>query len=265
MFKEIAIPRPGCVVHAWVSTESKSKPLLVLLHGAGLDHRTFDPQIGDLIELCRLALVDVRGHGESRPLRQPFSIDDAVDDVLRLLDHLEVERALLLGHSMGGNIAQEIAFRMPHRVSALVAADCVCNTLPLSPVQSVVLSVSPALLRALPERLLWGSTVGLTNRPEVRRYVSTTIRQLSKRELIDITVGTLRVLHSEAGYHVPRPLQIVRGEHDRAGAIRQHAPRWAERDHADHVVIPEAGHLANMDNPPAFNRRVMEFLQRVLR
>jgi pimeloyl-ACP methyl ester carboxylesterase len=115
----------------------------------------------------------------------------------------------------------------------------------------------------LPERWLWGSTAGLSKRPEVRRYVSATIRRLSKAELIEITVGTLRVLHYEPGYHVRCPVQIVRGENDRAGAIREHAPRWAERDRADYVIIPEAGHLSNMDNAPAFNRRVLEFLHRL--
>jgi pimeloyl-ACP methyl ester carboxylesterase len=263
-FDQLVLDRPGCEVHAWVSSASGREPLIVLLHGAGIDHWTFEPQIHDLSARSPLALLDVRGHAESRPLRRPFSIGDCVDDVVQLLDRLHVERAVLLGQSMGGVIAQEILFRMPERVSALVAADCVCNTLPLSRLQSVLLTLSPGLLRLLPQRLLWASTVGLSSRPEVRGYLSATIRRLSKRELIEITAGTIRALHYEPEYHVPCPLLIVRGEHDRAGAIRHQAPTWAERDHADYVIIPEAGHLSNMDNPPAFNTRVLEFLRGVL-
>ena len=261
--EEQVLDRPGCPVHVWLSGPTSARPL-VLLHDAGIDHRTFNPQLEAFGRIYHLALMDVRGHGQSRPLSRPFSIDDAGDDVLALLDRLGGRPAALLGQSMGGNIAQEVVFREPARVSALIAADCACNTLPLPAYQRALLGVSPALLRLMPRRLLWSGTVAVSKRPDVRRYLSAAVRRLSKPEIIEIMAGTLRVLHAEAGYHVPCPLLIVRGEHDSAGAIRQQAPIWAARDGADYTVIPAAGHLSNMDNPAAFNERVLGFLERVL-
>jgi 3-oxoadipate enol-lactonase len=262
MDEELVLERPGCAVHAWL-TGPKSGRLLVMLHGAGVDHRMFDPQLDTLSQRYRLAVPDVRGHGRSRPNARLFSIAEAVDDVLALLDYLGGP-VILLGQSMGGNIAQELVFHAPSRVLALVAVDCACHTLPLSAAQRALLAVSPALLRLLPQRLLWSSTVALSKRTDVRRYLSAAVRQLSKAELLEITTATLRALHPEPGYRIPCPVLIMRGEHDRAGAIRQQAPVWARRDAAEYAILPDAGHLSNMDNPLVFNQRVMEFLERVV-
>lgn len=256
---KLVLERPGCAVYVWL-TGPPGAPLLVMLHGAGLDHHMFDPQLDAFRQVYRLALMDVRAHGKSGVLHRPFSIADARDDVLALLDALHVETATLLGQSMGGNIAQEVVFAAPARVSALVAVDCVCNTLPLDRLNQVLLAISPALLKLLPERLLWAGTVAVTKRPAVKRYLSATVRQQSKPRIVEITAATLRTLHAEPDYRIPCPLLIVRGEHDNSGAIRQLAPRWVARDAAAYVEIPNAGHMSNMDNPAEFNRAVLAFL-----
>lgn len=256
---ELVLERPGCAMHVWF-TGPAGAPLLVMLHGAGLDHHMFDPQLDAFGSAYRLALVDIRAHGKSRPLHRQFSIADARDDVLALLDALHMETATVLGQSMGGNIAQEVVFAAPTRVSALVAVDCACNTLPLNPYNRVLLAISPVLLKLLPERLLWAGTVAVSTRPEVKRYLSATVRQQPRSRLVEITTATLSILHAEADYRTPCPLLVVRGEHDNAGAIRQQAPRWAARDGAAYAEIPNAGHMSNMDNPATFNRVVRLFL-----
>jgi pimeloyl-ACP methyl ester carboxylesterase len=235
-----------------------------MLHGAGIGHRTFDPQLDDFGGAYRLTLMDVRGHGESRPLARRFSMDDAVDDVLALLDEFGGQPAVLLGQSMGGNIAQEVVFKKPGHVSALIAADCVCNTLPLPFVQRMSIAATPALLRLLPERYLRSSTVGLSKQPAVQHYLADSLGRLSRDEIIDFTIGTLRVLHPDPDYHVPCPLLIIHGEDDSAGTIRQQAPVWARRDGAVYKVVPTAGHLSNMDNPAVFNEAVLAFLNGAL-
>ena len=260
MKDELVLERPGCAVHVWLTGPS-SAPLLVMLHGAGLDHHMFEPQVEAFSQRYRLALVDVRAHGKSRPIERPFSIADARDDVLALLDALVVEAATVLGQSMGGNIAQEVVFASPARVSTLVAVDCASNTLPLGRFNRALLAISPALLKMLPERMLWAGTVAVSKQPEVRRYLSATIRQHSKPHIVEITTATLGALHAGLDYRTPCPLLIVRGAHDNAGAIRQQAPRWAARDRAAYVEIPNAGHMSNMDNPVAFNRAVLAFLE----
>jgi pimeloyl-ACP methyl ester carboxylesterase len=259
--EELVLERPGCVLRVRLAGPPGGV-LVVMLHGAGLDHHMFDAQLPALTRDYRLALVDARGHGQSRPLVRPFSIADARDDVVAVLDMLGAETSLLLGQSMGGNIAQDVVLHAPARVAALIAVDCACNTLPLNALDRAVLAVSPRLLRLLPERLLWSGTVAVSKYAGVRRYLSATIRQHSKARIIEITTATLRALNPQPDYRTPCPLLIVRGEHDSAGAIRQQAPRWAARDKAQYRVIPRAGHMSNMDNPDAFNAAVLGFLRR---
>jgi pimeloyl-ACP methyl ester carboxylesterase len=102
-------------------------PILVLLHGAPLDHRSWDAQREALEPRYRIAVPDLRAHGESTT-SDPFSFAAAVDDVVALLDDLDLHRIGLIGLSLGGNIAQEIVHRDPARVAALVVADATCNT-----------------------------------------------------------------------------------------------------------------------------------------
>lgn len=80
-------------------------------------------QIRALQDSYRLINPDFRGHGQSAPVRRPFSLYDAVDDVVSVLDELGIERAVWCGLSIGGMVALRAALTVPDRVSALVIMD----------------------------------------------------------------------------------------------------------------------------------------------
>jgi pimeloyl-ACP methyl ester carboxylesterase len=68
-------------------------------------------------------------------------------------------------------------------------------------------------------------------------------------------------LHEEPNYRIMKPLLLVHGERDNLGNIKKDAPKWAARDpHCHYVVIPDAGHCSNQDNPEFFNRTLLEWL-----
>ena len=96
---------------------------LVLLHPIGLDH-SFWP---GLIERCaatrRVLAFDLPGHGQSPPAAQT-TMTAYVDAVTQTLDALAIEKAAVLGLSFGGMIAQELAIRLPNRVTRLIACAC---------------------------------------------------------------------------------------------------------------------------------------------
>ena len=99
-------------------------PTVVLLHGATLDGHAWAAQVAALRDRYRVVVPDLRGHGAS-VMDGRFTFDDAVADVLALLYELGLDAAAgvpvaLVGLSLGGNIAQEIAYREPGRLSALV-------------------------------------------------------------------------------------------------------------------------------------------------
>jgi len=75
----------------------------------------------------------------------------------------------------------------------------------------------------------------------------------------------LAALHHEPGYQVTVPELLVHGSDDNLGNIRKVMREWRTRDpNSELVVIPEAGHAANMDNPEAFNTNVLDWLSRAV-
>lgn len=92
---------------------------LVLLHGFPLDHHLWDEVVPLLEDTFDLILPDLRGFGSSTMLDVPHSMDDYASDIARLLDHLNIQRAAIVGHSMGGYVALGFARLYPERVSGL--------------------------------------------------------------------------------------------------------------------------------------------------
>jgi pimeloyl-ACP methyl ester carboxylesterase len=96
------------------------KPI-VLLHGLLLSSRTMERLAAGLPD-HRVFLLDLHGHGRSTRPRDPgrYSIDELTDDVVALLDHLEIKRAIVGGMSLGANVTFQLALRHPERVEAMI-------------------------------------------------------------------------------------------------------------------------------------------------
>ena len=126
------LSRPGATIR-FAMLDGDARPV-VLIHGAGMDHSMFAPQVLALRDAGHSVVAfDVRGHGASH--LEPgtrFSGQAALDDLAALLDHLSLQQPTLVGHSLGGNIAQALVRRDPGRAGALVAVDSTWNTGPLS-------------------------------------------------------------------------------------------------------------------------------------
>ena len=101
-------------------TDSEGAGLAVVFsHGYLMDHTMFDRQVTALAPQYRVITWDERGHGGTRATG-PFTYWDSAADVLALLDHLGVERAVLAGMSQGGFLSLRAALTAPDRVRALV-------------------------------------------------------------------------------------------------------------------------------------------------
>jgi 3-oxoadipate enol-lactonase len=96
-----------------------SGPPVVLLHGAFMDRRTWVHQFPAFARQFRVVRYDIRPFGESSRPEKAYSVPD---DLLRLLDHLKIEKAHLVGHSFGGGVALDFALLHPNRVASLVLA-----------------------------------------------------------------------------------------------------------------------------------------------
>ncbi len=102
-------------------------PPLVFLHALGWDHRQWEYEILRYRARYKVIAGDTRGHGASSKPGGPYDLTGFAADWQEMLDGLNVERACLVGFSLGGMIAQYMAIRNPERVAALVLVSTVCQ------------------------------------------------------------------------------------------------------------------------------------------
>jgi 3-oxoadipate enol-lactonase len=253
------LKRDGFDIHYWTGGKAGA-PLVVFTHGATIDHREWDPTIELVGEQFRVLTWDIRGHGLSRPAQ--FMLDDAVADLLAILDHLEVEQAVYVGHSMGGNLHQELVFRYPDRVKAMIFLDCTWNFQKLSTLEAFSLRIAEPIFKIYPYRLLVNQSLAVTaTSKESQEFLRPAVEKLSKAEYVQIMMATSACLHYEPGYKISKPLLLMVGDKDRTGNIRKVMPVWAEHEpDCRFLVIPNAKHAANLDNPDFFHHALMDFL-----
>ena len=107
-----------------------SEDVLVLIHGWGCDHRTLMRQQTFFAASHRVINVDLRGHGKSGAPHQTYSVQAFAHDVAWLCNELHIQRPIIVGHSMGGAVALEIASRFPKLVRAACLIDTVFQAPP---------------------------------------------------------------------------------------------------------------------------------------
>jgi 3-oxoadipate enol-lactonase len=107
---------------AAVTEVEGSSPPIVLLHSLALDRSMWDSLVAELGDERTVVTMDLRGHGRS-PSDRPFTIEDMADDVADTLAALDHERAVIIGLSMGGCVAQAVAIRHPAIVAGLGLID----------------------------------------------------------------------------------------------------------------------------------------------
>lgn len=259
--EEHALCRPGFDLYYWIGGQATG-PLVVFTHGATIDHHEWDATLPIVGERYPILIWDIRGHGRSRPA--VFSLPEAETDLLAMLDHLQVEQAIFVGHSMGGNLHQELVFHHPGRVQAMVFLDCTWNFQKLSALEKLTLQLAEPIFRLYPYRLLVEQSLAATATDQADRgLLRPAVESLTKAEFVQILMATSNCLHFEPGYKINKPLLLMVGDQDQTGNIRKVMPVWAAQEpDCQLVVIPNARHAANLDNPPVFHQHLLAFLER---
>lgn len=106
--------------------DSRGAKPLILVHGFPLDHTIWLPLADELKGICRVILPDLRGYGASPLGDAKISMESMAGDLVHLLDHLGLEKAVFGGHSMGGYVVQNLARLFPERLAGLALINSLC-------------------------------------------------------------------------------------------------------------------------------------------
>lgn len=247
--------------------ESGSGEAIVFLHGVGGDSASWAPQIDAFSGAYRAIAWDMPGYGGS-PALEPMTFAALASSLAGLLDRLALDRAHLVGHSIGGMVAQEFAATRPDRVRTLVLS-----------------ATSPAFGRPDGDfqRRFVGARIapldnGMTMDDLADEMVETMLgpdadadgAAIARRSMAGVPEATYRAAiaclvtfdrrDALAGYEMP--VLLLAGETDTNAPAPMMEKMAGRIPGADYVCMAGTGHLGNLENPTAFNGAVGAFLAR---
>ena len=235
---------------------------LVLLHGLGASSADWEYQIPDFAKHYSVIAVDLRGHGASDRVGE-FSVPRFAADAWQLLDRLKVRRPTLVGHSMGGAVAMQMALDRPGAVARLVLANTLPSFLTDTPGKRAMLWTRLLLMSLLgPRRLSEIMTRRLYPRPDQAALRAKVARRNAKNDR-NVYLATIRALTRwsvrDRLSQLTLPVLVLASEHDyfERGEI---APFVAALPDAQVRLFAGARHGLPLERPDEFNRAVLEFL-----
>jgi pimeloyl-ACP methyl ester carboxylesterase len=239
-------------------------PVVVCTHGVSMDGRSFAAQEAALAERYRVVVWDLPGHGQSFALTNGFTYDMAAKCLIGILDQMGVDAAVLVGLSLGGHINQYVAHHYPERALALVDIGSTDLHLGFSRRLAPLFKLYLGFSRLLPARLFYYWLAhDRAKQPQTRQYLQESAARMGKKQILEITEGMLQCSMTGIAARPSQPLLLTHGEWDQPFLIK-HIANWRQRTPgSQYAVIPQAGHLANQDNPAAFNQALLSFLETV--
>ncbi|GIW07723.1 MAG: 3-oxoadipate enol-lactonase [Dehalococcoidia bacterium] len=242
--------------------EPRRTPML-FVHGLGVDHTVWIEQLPWFARQRPVLLVDTRGHGRSdKRLDAEYGIDVHAADLTALVRHLGLEPVIIVGTSMGGLIAQQIAASRPEMVRALVLV----STWAERP-SDLDLAEILARFDAAPDletyyRPVIERTHPLTTDPAILRRILDLTSHHPRETARAGTIATFSYHDPDAAAAIRVPTLVVVGEEEQVAAPERSA-RLLELIRGSRLsVIHGAGHAPYLEAPQAFNQAVTEFLER---
>lgn len=241
---------------------------LVFVHGFPFNSATWQPQWDAFQGIHRLVRYDQRGHGRTEVGDGQFPLELFVDDLIGLMDHLKVPKAIFCGLSMGGYVSLRLAERNPDRMAGLILADTkseadpnpvkisraesiktiknkslseFCETFLKSVLASETFTLSPSKVEAIRQIIMGNNPLGVCG----------TLLALAGRTDTSAALTAIQV-----------PTLILVGEKDNVTPKEFSEKMKAAIPHAELAVIPAAGHLSNFENPEEFNKPLRQFIEK---
>lgn len=218
---------------------------LIMLHSIGTTLRVFDPQVAMLSRTRRVIRMDLRGHGLSGVTAGAYSMAQHAADALALLDVLGVKRAHVLGMSIGGRIALQMAAMAPERVASLILLDTALEFPPLAAWQERIDAVMARGTDALVEVVMPRWVVD-TTRPD-SQGLRTMLLRTDRAGYAGSAAALRDARAADVAGRITCPTTIVVGDQDIATPPEMSREIEAAIPGSRLVVVPGGGHLITLE------------------
>lgn len=252
----------GIVLH-YELAGSRVLPLIVFSNSLGTDLRIWDFVSERLAGRFRMLRYDKRGHGLSEATPAPYSLVDHVEDLAALLEHLSLERAAIVGLSVGGMIAQGLASRHPNLVAALVLSNTAHKIGTEEVWNERIKTVKEQGIAAIADTVMqrWFTpTFRSADNPDFAGYMA-----MLCRSPVEGYVGTCAAVRdadlTESTRALGVPVLCIAGDQD--GSTPPDLVRATANliKGAQYRLIPEAGHIPCVEQPDAVADLISTFLR----
>ena len=254
------IDADGCPIHVEVEGPADA-PILMLSNSLGSTLHMWDPQAKAFAEKFKLVRYDGRGHGKSGAPKGPYTIELLGRDAMAVMDHLGLKKVNWLGLSMGGMIGQWLGANAAERLDKLILSNTSSHYADKTPWNDRIKTVRAGGVKAIADRVInvWLTKEFQEREPKtkadmmammvatpVEGYVGCceAIREMDNRDLLGrIKAQTL----------------VIAGRHDPATNVEAAQLICGRIPNAKLAVI-DAAHIANVEQPQAYSREVLNFL-----
>ena len=265
MLKRHLIPVVDCDLVVYHRPGNTNKGHIIFYHGACGRSQMWAHQY-DAFDGFDLYFVNVRGQGES-PMKVGLpDLEGAVQDVDAILSYFQLDKAILVGHSWGGNPLQEYTYRHPNRVLALVMVDSWGQHRYLSDKERNRIKYSSLMYKTIPWKLIADKNSKMcTDNPITRELVKTAIIETGRDVFLNLGITGFMAVHEIEGYHGNPPMLLVRGENDFPKHLKMiYDGIIALNPNARQVTILDSKHQPMNDHPKEFNQIVGKFFEEVV-
>ena len=242
-------------------------PNLIILHGLFGSASNFRTLARQFSEFYTVYCLDLRNHGAS-PHDDDVSLKAMASDIIEFMDDHDIESTTLMGHSLGGKVAMQVAFTSPHRISKLVVGDIAPVAYPRHHDQifqgmNEVTRLSPSSLKEAHEIL-----TGYVEIPEVRQFLLTNLKRTEDNSyawrihVTGLQEGYEHLMKKPTGTPFQGPSLFIRGAlsdyvtEAYFPVIHEFFPR------AEIITMADTGHWLHAEKPVEYRDIVLDFLNK---
>lgn len=232
---------------------------ILFLHGAGLNLEQWKRQMAVFSRDYRVIALDARGHGKSSLPKGKVEPDVFWQDVVALLDHLQIEKAILCGLSMGGHVALQAAIHAGDRVERLILIGAICTNR-FNLYERIVLPINRFSLRCMPMSLTAACiSAGLGRSDEEnKRYIKNAVFSIKYSDFQRVWKAVTSMESRDGLESITCRTLLLIGERDTMTKRQQQYMSEHIKD-ARLSVIRNANHCTNLDNPEQVELEIKNF------